>query len=69
MANQQTAIQIEQHVKDITELFFAVTNGDATKIGTNSVLEGLFYGIAKTGQMINKDVLNLMADNKTWIVH
>ena len=59
----QTSIQIEQHLKDIQELFFAVTDGKATKVGVNSVLEGLLYGIAKTGQVLNKDVLNLAADN------
>ena len=60
---QQTAVQIEQHIQDIAELFFAVTNNQATKVGADGILEGLLYGIAKTGQVINKDVLNLIADN------
>lgn len=55
-------IQIEQHVQDISEIFFAVTDQQATKVGANSVLEGFLYAIAKTGQMINKDVMNLIAD-------
>jgi len=59
----QTAIQIEQHLQDIEEMFFALTKNAATKVGVNSTLEGIMYAIAKTGQMVNKDVLNLIADN------
>lgn len=59
----KTAIQTEEELESAKELFFAKTDGQVTKIGTNSVTEGLLFAMVKIGQLINTDVLNLRADN------
>lgn len=59
---QQVSIQIQEEVNALRELFFSITEGAVSKIGENSVEEGFLYCIAKVGQKINKDVLNLRAD-------
>jgi hypothetical protein len=55
---RKTAIQISQEVQAITEMFMAIEDSHkVTKVGANSVLNSLFFGIAKAGQRINKDVI------------
>lgn len=63
MPDFQTNIQIEQEVIAWEELFLTVTGGQVSKIGANSIVEGFAYTTAKLGQLINKDILNLRADN------
>lgn len=59
----ETAIQVEQALNDITQIYVSQTGNPATKVGFNSSLEGIFYGVAKIGQLMNKDLLNVRADN------
>jgi len=52
-----TAIQISQEVQAITELYKAIEDSNkVTKVSPDSVLNALFFCIAKTGQKINKDI-------------
>ena len=59
----ETAVQIQQATNDLMQLYTYMSDNPATKVGALSTLEGILGTVAKTGQIINKDLLTIRADN------